>query len=297
MKILYIGSFDNENKSTNNAQFRALKRLGHDVMQYNYPVIDRTVGRDMCDENLIKTVRSENFDFVLISKGSMDNWVVIEMLKTTLVGLWYMDPLVPSSFNEQVQERCKIVNFVCCDKLNVLEKCLLLNKNSYHVCEGFDRDVDSPLECDKEVDVSMIGEPYGYRLPFLQQANYPVAIVQGAYGRNHATVVSKTKINLNFVTEQGASDRVYKIMAAGGFLLTNDWIGRSEMFKDGEHLVIFDDPMDFRKKIEFYLKNDDLRNKIAKSGFNAVQEYNRDAWAKTVVEIYHQIKSKREVNG
>ena len=50
-------------------------------------------------------------------------------------------------------------------------------------------------------------------------------------------------------------DRVYKVMAAGGFLLTNDWIGREEMFVDGEHLVIFNDPQDLAEKIKFYLAN------------------------------------------
>ena len=145
-----------------------------------------------------RIVRGTRPDLVLISKGSMKNTVVSEMCELTTIGLWYMDPLVPTSFSSEVQERCKIVHFVCCDKLNVLEQCLKLNQNSYHVCEGFDSDVDFPVECEKEFDVSLIGEPYGYRFEFLRAAGFPVVIVQGAYGRNHALAVSKTKINLKF---------------------------------------------------------------------------------------------------
>ena len=290
MKILYIGTFDNQNKSTNNSQYRALKRLGHEVFQHNYRLIEQQVGTDKCNRDLISSIQKEMFDLVLISKGTLLNTVVSKMCNLTTVGLWYMDPLISTSFSPDVQERCKIVNFVCCDKMNVLEQCLKLNKNSFHVCEGYDRDVDRPVTCEKEFDVSFIGDIYGDRESILRSCNYPITIIQGAYGTNHATVVSKSKINLNMVTNLGASDRVYKVMAAGGFLLTNDWIGRKEMFEDSRHLVIFKNLEDLAQKIQFFIDNPDSREKIAQAGYEKVQKYNRDLWAKEVIEAYHQCK-------
>ena len=36
MKILFVGVFDKEGKSTNNSHILAIKKLGHQVSGYNY---------------------------------------------------------------------------------------------------------------------------------------------------------------------------------------------------------------------------------------------------------------------
>ena len=78
-------------------------------------------------------------------------------------------------------------------------------------------------------------------------------------------------------------------MAAERFLISNDWHGREEMFEDGKDLVIFNTIQDLNEKIEFYLANQELANKIAKSGYNKVQKYTRLNWAKEIVRLYGQI--------
>ena len=97
--------------------------------------------------------------------------------------------------------------------------------------------------------------------------------------------VSASKININVSTSGGASDRVFKVLAAGGFLLSTDWVGREEMFSDGEHLVIYSDKKDLQEKITHYLNNKDERDRIALNGLNAVQKYSRDEWAKQIILI------------
>lgn len=293
MKILYIGKFDNENKSTNNSQFKALSGLEHNVVKYNYPETESNIGTFECIKKLLETVENGSYDLVLISKGSMPNDTVIEMKKYSCVGLWYMDPLIPTSFSKEVQERASLCHFVCCDKLNVLDECLKLNTNSYHVCEGFDADVDRPLDFDHEVDVSFIGDIYGNRLKTLQSCGHQVTVVQGAYGIHHSQVVAKTRINLNIVTANGASDRVYKILAAGGFLISDDWIGREAMFVDGEDLIIFKDYSDLTSKISYFLKNPEERQRIADSGHLTVQEYSRHDWAVGIIDAYKSYKQTK----
>ena len=294
MKILYIGKFDDQNKSTNNSQFRELASLEHNVIQYNYPIIEQKVGTSQCIDSLLETVKNDAYDLVLISKGSMPNSVVIEMKNYACVGLWYMDPLVSTSFSQEVQDRAALCHFVCVDKLNVLDECLKLNKNSYHVCEGFDADVDRPLNFEHEADVSFIGDIYGNRMDVLQSCGHRIAVVQGAYGIHHSQVVAKTKINLNIVTAGGASDRVYKVLAAGGFLISDDWVGRENMFVDGEDLVIFKDSDDLAAKISYFLKNPEERQKIADAGHITVQEYNRHEWAKGIILAYESWRQQGE---
>ena len=36
MKILFVGVFDNNRRSTNTSQLLSFKRLGHEVVGYNY---------------------------------------------------------------------------------------------------------------------------------------------------------------------------------------------------------------------------------------------------------------------
>lgn len=78
-----------------------------------------------------------------------------------------------------------------------------------------------------------------------------------------------SKINLNpafCMIESGASLRALDIMGAGGFLLTRHQQELSEMYKDGEELVIYKDYQDAIDKVTFYMEHKDLRQKIARKG-------------------------------
>ena len=78
---------------------------------------------------------------------------------------------------------------------------------------------------------------------------------------------------------------MYKIMAAGGFLLTDDWDGREEHFVDGQDLVIFNDPADLNQKIDYYLNNPDIIDKISINGHTAVKPFTRLEWAKQIINL------------
>jgi spore maturation protein CgeB len=198
-----------------------------------------------------------------------------------------MDPLV--SYNEEMRLKTKLVDFFCCDKQNVLEEAKKINNNSFHVCEGYDEEVDRPAQIDKEYNISFIGNLYGPRKQTLSQINHEVKIINNAFGHKHSEEVSRTKINLNFCTDGGASDRVYKVLAAGGFLISNDWDGRSDMFEENKDLVIFTDIKDLNDKINYYLNNPGKREEIAKHGNRTVQKYNRFSWAQQIINIHERL--------
>lgn len=67
-----------------------------------------------------------------------------------------------------------------------------------------------------------------------------------------------------------ASPRVFEALACGAFLLVDDQRDVRTLFKDGEHLVIYKDRDDLRKKVRYYLEHDDERMRIAKSGMQEV---------------------------
>jgi spore maturation protein CgeB len=63
-----------------------------------------------------------------------------------------------------------------------------------------------------------------------------------------------------------ASPKVYEWLACGSFLLVDRQRDVFKLFKDGEHLVGFNNANDLKEKIRYYLKYDDLREKIAVQG-------------------------------
>jgi len=284
VKILFIGVFDNSRKSTNTSQLLAFKKLGFDVVGYNYKDKAFKIGAEERDEHLCDLVEKRNFDLVVFSKCNfLPRSVFTKINELSKTCLWFMDPLV--TYDQIMKERTRLVDYICCDKENVIEEALKINKNSFHVCEGFDQDVDKPHNIEKEYDVSFIGNIYGDRANLLEKIKYPVNVINNAYASQHAIEVSKSRINLNFCTTDGASDRVYKILAAGGFLLSDDWKNRKKYLIDEKECVIFKDIDDLNKKIDFYLKNPGMREQISKQGMQSIQQFNRINWAKRITEL------------
>ena len=286
MKILFVGVFDANKQSTNTSQLLAFKKLGHDVVGYNYRAKAMLLGNEERDVDLIEVIENRKFDLVLFSKCNVVGYEVFKRATAaTKTCLWFMDPLI--SYNDEMRQKTKLVSYVCCDKINVLHAAKELNKNSFHVCEGFDHEVDKPHDLEKNYKISFIGNIYGNRQEMINSISEKVHTFNNAYGTEHAKCVSKTLINLNFCTDNGASDRIYKIMAAKGFLLTDDWKGRDLV--DGEHCVVFKNAQDLNSKIKYYLQNPSEANKISLAGYNYVQKYSRLNWAKKIVEYSNVI--------
>ena len=288
-----MGVFDAIGKSTNTSQLVAFKSLGHDVVGYNYRQKALLVGPKERDRNLCSLVEQRGFDLVVFSKCNLISIGTFEKInKLTKTCLWFMDPLSTLRKHPETAEAARIVDYFCCDKKNVLSEVLKINKNSFHVCEGYDQETESPHQIDKEYDISFIGNLYGDRQKIIEQLDYPVKTISNAFGRQHSIEVSKTKINLNLCTSQGSSDRIYKIMAAGGFLLSDEWTGRSEDFVNGEDLVIFKDTDDLNKKIQYYLNNPNERQAIASNGLKKVQKFSRISWAEKIIELSSKLGEK-----
>jgi spore maturation protein CgeB len=96
------------------------------------------------------------------------------------------------------------------------------------------------------------------------------------YYREMPEVFRNTKINLNITLRSitsGVPLRVFDILGAGGFCLTNFQEGIREHFMDGEDLVMYTSAEDMLEKIQYYLKHEEERKKIAKQGHETVKKY------------------------
>ena len=288
MKILFVGVFDTNRQSTNTSQLLAFKQLGHDVVGYNYREKATQIGNQKRDADLIRVIESRNFDLVVFSKCNVLGYDVFQKASSfTKSCLWFMDAMC--NYNEEMKTKTRMVSYCCFDKRNVLTEATKINKKSFYVCEGYDPSVDKPRDVEKIYDVTFIGSIYGDRIAYINNSRHKINVINNVYGSDHAKVVGQSKINLNFCTSKSASDRVYKILASGGFLLTNDWPERKEFFTNGRECVVFDDLGDLDNKIDYYLNNPELRNQISKYGRESVQQFNRLNWAKRIVELSQNV--------
>lgn len=77
------------------------------------------------------------------------------------------------------------------------------------------------------------------------------------------------KINLNMslkTIKTGIPLRVFDVLSCGGFLITNYQQELFEYFTPGEHLVVYENVKDLVQKVDYYLKNEQERERIAANG-------------------------------
>lgn len=277
----------NEN-STNNGIANGFENAGYEVERYDYRQRAGEIGSQHRDSQIIKIAKTQIYDLIFFCKcNGMDvnviNWCNQYDTKTFL---WYMDPL-NGNYNDELIKKIKAADYVGVAKWEVYLKAKEINPNTHFLIEGFDPKWDFPIRSEKRYDISFIGNPYGDRQRWLDRVN--ATVLSDRYNIGHAKAVGQTKINLNFTGGGGPSDRAYKILAAGGFLLSQDY---SHMDKyglvPGKDFAMFNSESELLRKCEYYWSHDDERDKIAKHGFETVQKFSRDNLAKQIVDIVNR---------
>ena len=280
MKILFVAVF-NPN-STNVSQADGFRKNGCNVIEFNYRVIASKIGNQARDRELVDMCIRERPDAVVFSKcNEIQSWVVDECNKYSKTVVWYMDPL-NGNFNDSLRQKILKCTYTFCALQEPLREAKKIGGDKvFFLREGYDHLSDIPVEAPYKYDYCFIGNPRNERRKYVDALKIP--LVQNAYGKEHALTVAQTKINLNF-TEGGTSDRTYKVLAAKGFLLTQPWENMEEDFIVGEDLDIFRSVEELRQKIDYYLKNENRRIKIAEHGYQTVQKFSRVAWAKEILD-------------
>lgn len=274
-KCILIGSF--LPISTNISQAESFEKEGYEVIRYDY----RKRGHN--HQEIIELAYKHRPDFVFFSKcNGLSHKAIDGCNIITKTILWYMDPI--NGFNSELQEKIKRATISCFALHDPYIEGLKYSKKCFFIHEGFDPKYDYPYEnINKEYDVSFIGNlgHPGNRKKYYDK--YKFTLISNAYNEKHAQEVAKSKINLNF-TLGGASDRVYKILAAKGFLLTQPWPEMEKDFVVKKDLDIFESEKEFEEKLDFYLREKELREEIAKHGHNTVQKFSRENFAKRILE-------------
>ena len=123
---------------------------------------------------------------------------------------------------------------------------------------------------------------------FVPMASYPGVV---DYKTDMPKVFQCSKINLNFTSKSiktGVPLRIFDIMGAGGFLITNYQQEIPEYFQIGEDLVVFDNEEDLIWKIDYYLQHEEERIQIAENGCKKVRQLY--TWEQRIRDIMNIMK-------
>lgn len=97
-----------------------------------------------------------------------------------------------------------------------------------------------------------------------------------------------SKINLNFTSKPirtGLPLRIWDILGAGGFVLTNFQTEIPEYFEIGKDLETYSSEEELMKKIGYYLEHEEERARIAKNGYQkAKEQYSLEMRVKQILE-------------
>lgn len=95
------------------------------------------------------------------------------------------------------------------------------------------------------------------------------------YNEEAPKVYNLSRINLNMTMrsiETGVPQRVFDIMGAGGFVMSNWQEEAEELFVPDQEIVLFHDMEELIYKVNYYLKHEQERLKVALNGYRKVKE-------------------------
>lgn len=137
------------------------------------------------------------------------------------------------------------------------------------------------LDIEKKYDIGFVGTPgKGYRPKLLGwlKKRYPNSFIGKIGFDKISDIYSASKIGFNYAVRQrgrksGLNMRFFEVLCCRALLLTNkvNDCDMSELgFENKKHLVLYSNRWQLYKLIDYYLKNDSEREKIAQVGYEFV---------------------------
>ena len=190
----------------------------------------------------------------------------------------------------KIREQARHYDLVCCAQREGAER---LQRETDVVAEWL------PLGCDPELhaapggertlDLAFIGTDgkRGLRPKLLRllRRRYPCAFIGQAPHTELGRLYGSAKIGFNCSIQNDVNMRMFEVMAAGALLVTNQIVdnGIDELFREGEHYVMYRSGVDLLTVIDRYLAREEERGVIAKAGCQLV--LSRHAYDRRAVRL------------
>ncbi len=214
---------------------KGFEGLGYEVDEYNYRTKLKQLGfKGMCEDFVLFGI-GRDYDLQVFCKtNQMDSQLLNYCKVTGKTWYWFMDNMeVARAVNASAY--AQNATFASATASDVADRFGMVNKNSYHIFEGYDPDVYFYEDIKKIHDVIFIGNatvPRIIQINNLRSAGVNVTVFgQGwpfgmkpespVFGEDERTEINQSKIVLNLCHDDVIfSDRVVKALACGADVIS-----------------------------------------------------------------------------
>lgn len=248
------------------------------------------------NKQVIEKINKEKYDLMWFDKPLMIKPQTLDRIKQKKIFTISYSPDDMSNPLNQTKDYLSSIKYydlhVTTKSYNVTEMFALGANDVFFVNNAYDPKIHKPISANSLFDVSFIGRFEKDRLEkllFAAQSNIPVTVIskqwkkfsdlnqnlkiinKEVWGMEYSQTIAQSKINIGFLSRLNRdlqTTRSIEIPACGGFLLAERTNEHLELFEEGKEAEFFDSKEEMVDKISFYLKNETLRNNIAKNGYN-----------------------------
>lgn len=230
MKIILISAFKANPYCTGHHLYSALTKIGHKVHHLCFrssPVELNSFIKENGDE----------FDMLLAWKGSGIGINTLEEFKGVKV-LWYPDDMTTVHAQHDIERMGHLFDYIftpIVEDVGGLE--YKYGLNAYFLPCGADLDAfREDALAEKIYDFSFVGALYPERVNILTRLSKITKsfYVGNCYGDEYIKVINQSRININCgLNFKGTQLRIFEVLAAGGFLLTNQSRYTNSVLRDG----------------------------------------------------------------
>lgn len=144
--------------------------------------------------------------------------------------------------------------------------------NAVWIPIGCDPEKHKNLRLEKRFDVAFVGTEgkKNLRSELLKMLarRYPASFIGRAESGLISNIYSSAKIGFNYSINNDINMRIFEVLSCGALLITN-FIrdnGFEELFSPGVNAVVYRNPGELLRKVDYYLTHKDEREKIANQG-------------------------------
>jgi glycosyltransferase involved in cell wall biosynthesis len=148
----------------------------------------------------------------------------------------------------------------------------------------------------KIYDIGFVGSlTGGARKKFLLRLKkeYPNSFIGTESCKKIGEIYSQSKIVFNYSIENDINMRIFEGLMSGSMVITNKIKnnGFEELFEEGKDIVVFENWKDLKEKVDYYLKNEEEREKIASNGYEkAIKSHKYEDRVKFMLEKIYELK-------
>jgi hypothetical protein len=270
LTILYLGNFNPFAYSTEKLIKKAFEELGHQVITFD----ERSVNAP----TILRTAKETNADLFLFHKGNrwgfgLDQLIELLFRLTCKKAFWYFDPI--NNIPEREMWMQNVIPFV--DK-GFLTNGTWIKQHTYDnlvwLLQGCEKEPLGKKRKEYECDIAFTGSVYGGREIFINALKKKYGdkfkVFSDVFGDDFRDLCASAKIMISpkFPSNNWFwSNRIYKTIGAGGFMLHPYCEGLKDHFIAGKEYEDWRDEDELFMKIDYYLSHEKERKAIQKAGY------------------------------